>query len=236
GFHVVAPDLRGHGHSDHVGLGGSYQLMDFVADVDVIAKRFGADPFTLVGHSLGSVIAALFACARPSAVRSLVLIETPLPEARPADGDFASARLGALLDYAESPPPHPLLPDLEAAVSRMRRAVPELPQSLALKLAERNTFSVDGGLRWRSDPLLSTRAALGVGNDQIDKDRYFALLRNLGTQVTMVFSSHSSLKADISGIESVVLSGRHNLHLEQPTALAEVIARAAVRNYAYEFR
>src|SRR5262249_32548935 len=70
GFHVVAPDLRGHGRSDHVGRGGSYHLIDFVADVDAIVNRLFVERLVLVGHSMGSVIAALFAAARPDVVAS----------------------------------------------------------------------------------------------------------------------------------------------------------------------
>jgi acyl transferase domain-containing protein/pimeloyl-ACP methyl ester carboxylesterase/aryl carrier-like protein len=234
GFHVVAPDLRGHGHSDHVGRGGSYQVMDFVADVDAIVTRMGSSPLTLVGHSLGSVIAALFVCARPSAVRSLVLIETPIPEERPANGD--GERLGAVLDYFAAQPHHPVLPDVGAVASRMMRALPGLSQPLALKLAERNTVAAGNGLQWRWDPLLGTRAGLGLGHDQIGRARYLELLGNLVPPVTMVFGSESTLKTSIAGVNTVVLPGGHNLHLEQPTALADVIARAAAGRPSYEFR
>src|SRR5207302_1253053 len=37
GYHVVAPDLRGHGRSGHISDNASYQIFDFVADLDAVS-------------------------------------------------------------------------------------------------------------------------------------------------------------------------------------------------------
>lgn len=232
GFRVIAPDLRGHGRSDHVGRGGSYQVMDFVADVDAIAALGGGAPFTLAGHSLGSVIAALYAAARPDAVRSLVLIEALLPEERLAGNAADAERLAAQLDYLAAAPAHPVLPDVESAASRMMAAQAGLTHSLALKLAERHTEPVPDGVRWRWDPLLGTRAGLGFGDNGTGRDRYLDLLRNLRPPLTMIFGREPRFR--IPETEPVVLGGGHNLHVEKPAALAAVIAQAALRAIEHE--
>ena len=82
---MIAPDLRGHGKSDRVGKGGSYNLMDFLGDIDAIVEALAGKAFTLVGHSLGSVVAAIFASVRPKLVKNLVLIETILPTEPPEE-------------------------------------------------------------------------------------------------------------------------------------------------------
>jgi len=39
-FHVLAPDLRGHGDSDRVGPGGFYHFSDYLADLhDLLHKK-----------------------------------------------------------------------------------------------------------------------------------------------------------------------------------------------------
>ena len=70
GLRVVAPDLRGHGRSQHVGAGGSYNLFDFVADADALVRQVGCSQLFLVGHSLGAVVGALLAASRPGLVES----------------------------------------------------------------------------------------------------------------------------------------------------------------------
>ena len=102
GYWVVAPDLRGHGRSDHIREGSSYNLMDFLGDIDAIAKHLTDRSFTLIGHSLGSVIAAMFASIRPQWVKHLSLVETILPSA--INPDETAQRLSNQLDTLVSPP------------------------------------------------------------------------------------------------------------------------------------
>src|SRR5512145_1756287 len=51
-WHVVAPDLRGHGDSDWA-VGGSYAMAELVADLAALVDELGAEPVVLLGHSLG---------------------------------------------------------------------------------------------------------------------------------------------------------------------------------------
>ncbi len=236
GFRVLAPDLRGHGRSDHVGQGGSYYLLDFVADVDALSARLSDQQFTLVGHSMGSVIAALFAVARPDAVGSLVLVEPLLPGDRQADEETDREQLTTQLDYLAARARHHPLPDLEMAASRMRRALPGLSQELALKLAERNTRPGDGGFEWLWDPLLRTRAGISLGQAHFSRTRYLKLLQQLRAPLSIVLGNESEMRRNdglllepstLPGSELVVLPGGHNLHLEKPAALAEIIAKSA---------
>lgn len=88
GYRVLAPDLRGHGHSDHVGPGGSYHLYDFVGDLDGILEQLALAQVTLVGHSLGSLIAALYVAAHPQRVQQMLLVEPILPPANEDALDF----------------------------------------------------------------------------------------------------------------------------------------------------
>ncbi len=74
-FHVVAPDLRGHGDSDWIGAGGYYHFFDYLADLDDVVRRLGRGKVGLVGHSMGGSVAAYWAGTRPEAVRALVLLE-----------------------------------------------------------------------------------------------------------------------------------------------------------------
>ncbi|HEY0540190.1 MAG TPA: alpha/beta hydrolase [Actinoallomurus sp.] len=79
-YQVYAPDLRGHGGSDRCPE-YSFELMR--DDVLGLLDTLGLDQVTLVGHSMGAVVAYLLAGGRPERVARLVLEEPPPPV--PAD-------------------------------------------------------------------------------------------------------------------------------------------------------
>jgi len=74
-WHVQAVDLRGHGGS---GRAERYHLDDYVADlVAFVAQRLD-EPATLVGHSLGALVALGVAAARPDRARAAILVDPPI--------------------------------------------------------------------------------------------------------------------------------------------------------------
>lgn len=73
-FHVIAPDLRGHGDSQWA-IGGMYAVADFVLDIANLIEAIGDHEIFLVGHSLGGAISLMYAGIYPERVRKLVAIE-----------------------------------------------------------------------------------------------------------------------------------------------------------------
>jgi len=82
GYGVLAPDLPGHGHSDGAPLTSIAALADWtVALIDAA----GARAATLVGHSMGSLVALEAAARHPDKVNGLALIATAAPMAVSAE-------------------------------------------------------------------------------------------------------------------------------------------------------
>ena len=77
--HVFAMDARGHGDSERHPADVSSSAQ--VADVNFVISRLDCGPVTLVGQSLGGVIALMVAARHPQLVSALVLVE-----ASPNDG------------------------------------------------------------------------------------------------------------------------------------------------------
>lgn len=82
GWHAVAPDLRGHGRSDHPTDPDAYSFEILATDVLALADDLGWDRFALVGHSMGGAVAQLIALDHPERLTGLVLASTfhgPVP-------------------------------------------------------------------------------------------------------------------------------------------------------------
>jgi len=80
-WHVVAPDLRGHGNSSWA-IGGHYTIPEFTLDISQLVDMLDELPVTIVAHSLGGVVALHYAAVYPERVKKLVVVEGlgPPPE------------------------------------------------------------------------------------------------------------------------------------------------------------
>jgi 3-oxoadipate enol-lactonase len=126
--HVVALDLRGHGRS---GAGrANFSIETWAQDVDALISVLELPAVTLVGHSMGSLVAQHLAVTRPEVVDSLVLVggisyfEPPTKEAYLKRADVAEADgMDALVDDwlpgALAPRTHGKLPQLTGLLRDM---------------------------------------------------------------------------------------------------------------------
>ena len=73
-WHVIAPDLRGHGDSAW-SPEGNYAMNAFVYDFAQLVHTLGHEKVTIVAHSLGGDITARFTGFYPDKVLKLVNIE-----------------------------------------------------------------------------------------------------------------------------------------------------------------
>jgi pimeloyl-ACP methyl ester carboxylesterase len=70
--HAYALDQRGHGDSDRPAQG--YAMADFAADVVAFMDALGLSSATVVGHSMGTLVAQELALAAPQRVAGLILL------------------------------------------------------------------------------------------------------------------------------------------------------------------
>jgi pimeloyl-ACP methyl ester carboxylesterase len=71
-YHVVAMDVRGHGESAW-SPAGAYQYRDQVGDLAAVVDKLGLSRFTLIGTSMGGIIAMAYAGAHPDRLTHLVI-------------------------------------------------------------------------------------------------------------------------------------------------------------------
>ncbi|MFU8817567.1 MAG: alpha/beta fold hydrolase [Pseudomonadales bacterium] len=152
-YHVLAPDLRGHGDSDWV-RGSSYHHADYVYDLDQLVRQRGLAPTVVVSHSMGGSLAAMYAGVYPECVAALVIIEgvglwpgwggAEQPDQRMDEWIRTTRQLAARLPrrYAS----------LEEAYGRMQQAnahlSPEQVRHLTIHGSHQNE---DGTYSWKFD-------------------------------------------------------------------------------------
>lgn len=74
-YRVIAPDLRGHGLSDHPD--SDYTMQEHVSDLERIVEQLNLpQKFVVIGHSFGGAIASSFTVKNPSRVDKLILVGT----------------------------------------------------------------------------------------------------------------------------------------------------------------
>ena len=75
GVCLVAVDLPGHGQSDELPPGVHYHDIENIAHIHRAVTHLQWKKFTLLGHSLGGGLAALYTAAFPELVESLIMID-----------------------------------------------------------------------------------------------------------------------------------------------------------------
>ncbi len=156
-WHVLAPDMRGHGDSDWSQDGAylpPFMLLDLVEFVDTL----GFDTVTLVAHSFGGNAAARFAALYPERVDRLVLVDAMGPSRKAIEHWETLGALKRTRDWLEkrrtARDRHKLIPSVEDAARRLRRGNASLSEEQSLHLATHALRETDAGYVWKHDPLI----------------------------------------------------------------------------------
>ena len=158
-FHVIAPDLRGHGDSEWA-KGSSYSLADHVYDLTGLAKAESLDRIAIVAHSMGGMVSLTYAGAFPEKVSRLAVLDgvTNFPARRVKPIEVRIAEWAGDLDKAAGRKIHRYDSVAEGA-ERMRGRNARLTPGQALHLATHALKQdADGRYSWKFDPYLRARA------------------------------------------------------------------------------
>ena len=159
-WHVIAPDLRGHGDSAW-SPDGDYSDSAFVYDFAQLVQHLGYDQVTIIAHSLGGFVSTHFAGLYPDRVRKFVNIEgLGLPPAtiaeRQAKGYADSMREWIAARRAAAGRLPRRYPTLEAAYARMKEENAFLSDEQARHLTIHGiSRNEDGTFGWKFDNYLN---------------------------------------------------------------------------------
>jgi pimeloyl-ACP methyl ester carboxylesterase len=159
-FHLIAPDMRGHGDSDRVGAGGYYYFADYLADLHELIAQVARPRLSLVGHSMGGMIAGYYTGSFPDRVHRLALVEGVGPPENPPSPERFRAWLDSWRRLRQKP--QKSYATVAEAAARVVEHDPGLAMDVAMRLAERGTLAgADGRLRFKHDPLHTTPGPYG---------------------------------------------------------------------------
>jgi pimeloyl-ACP methyl ester carboxylesterase len=190
-YHIIAPDLRGHGDSEWV-QGGTYDSLDYVYDIAQLLHQTRLTPVNIIAHSMGGSIALLYAGIYPENVNKLVAIEGmgPSPEMlERRQSQDTQARLRNWIDsLRRSAGRIPRsYPSLEAALARMQEANPHLTEAQARHLTiHGSNQNEDGSYSWKFDNYGRAMSPVYLPPDDVE-----ALHRNITCPVMLMVGAES---------------------------------------------
>lgn len=227
GRRLVALDLPGHGHSDHLPPGRfvHYHFADSVQLVLAAAAALGLKQFDLLGHSMGAGIGSLLAAAAPGHVGHLALIEGlgPLPDTPESTLQRFRDTVNPQAQRRERP--LRVFADADRAIQARSRAS-GLPPEHARPIIERALRKVEGGFSWRSDPRLTEPSSVRMPEPQVQR-----LLAGITCPTWLLLAQPETPYLPAAMIEARAacvadiridhLAGHHHLQLEHPQQVAE---------------
>ena len=173
-WHVIAPDLRGHGDSAW-SPEGNYDMHAFVYDLAQLIHQLDLSPVTIVSHSMGGNIAIRYTGLYPENVRKLVAIEGlgPSPKMlaeREAQG-LPNRFRKWIEDKRNAAGRQPKrYPTLESAFERMKAEnsylTDEQARHLTINGISRNE---DGSWSWKFDNYLNIWSSFDIPQADLEK-------------------------------------------------------------------
>ncbi|PCI63639.1 MAG: alpha/beta hydrolase [Gammaproteobacteria bacterium] len=242
---VLAIDWPGHGLSSHRSSDAHYHFVDYVYDLLALFDENSWPALDIVGHSMGGMIASVFAATFPEKVKSLTLIDSIGFITAEAETTTENLRQGLLSrlklsnkqkhqqlkakqqEQAQKSRKIKSHANLDSAI-KARLSVSDLQYGDAKLLVERGTKQSEDGFYWCSDPRLMTKSPLRLSTSQAQQ-----IISSIDIPVQLIYGDKGmdmvklgieQYKIHFKCFKSTMLSGGHHVHMEQPKATAALIA------------
>jgi pimeloyl-ACP methyl ester carboxylesterase len=182
-WHIMAPDLRGHGDSEW-SADGSYTMAGYVYDLAQLVHQQKLAPVTIIAHSMGGTLACLYSGLYPDTVAKLVVVEGVGHWWKFFERPPAKERLRGWIDGTRQlagrvPRRYASLDD---ALERMQKTNPHLSPERARHLTEHGSHrNEDGTYTWKFDNYTHAHAPYDVPAEDTE-----ALWREITCPVLLV--------------------------------------------------
>lgn len=226
-YRIVAADQRGRGMSEHDPDRENYRPDIYVADMFALLDSLGLQHATLVGTSLGGMMAMVMAASRPDRVPALVINDIG-PE-------LDETGLDRIKSYVGATPAFDSWEDARGAIAHVNSvAFPDFTHEDWMAFARRTCEqSADGKVRLSYDPRIAE--PFKGGGDGVDSDLLWQVWDAIADKPVLLLRGELSdllapaTVADMqnrhSGIFEAVTVPRvgHAPMLDEPAALAAIL-------------
>lgn len=225
-YHIVAIDLVGHGKSSHRCAGAHYHLVDNVQDIHELVTLNDWQEIYFVCHSMGGIIASMYAACFPEIVKKLVLIESFGPLTMDPQTSAEQLRESVLSRIASEDKAQRHPDSLSSAVTA-RMIAGKMNEASATLLMQRNINETNEGLRWRTDRRLRTLSSLRLIEEQANN-----FLQNINAPTLCILGTEGfeKLKVNVARRASLVKNltqnevvGGHHVHMDNPQDTANCV-------------
>ena len=225
-FRFYALDLAGHGRSEHRPKGAHYNQADYLQDLHGLIETQGWEQVILVCHSMGGILASLYAGLFPEHVSAVISIDACGPLTLEDDSAQTQMR-EALISRKLKQRNRLQLVDLDDAVSARCR-VSDIPEEHARAILSRNlTQDAGGHCFWSSDPRVRTKSILRLTEGQAK-----TLMASIACPILFIGASNSfkhvesvfdARKNWFKNAQYVGFEGGHHIHMEKTDEIGLLI-------------
>jgi pimeloyl-ACP methyl ester carboxylesterase len=235
GYHCMALDHRGHGHSEHIPLYEEYHFPDYISDLQAFIQAHRLTNFVLIGHSMGGTIASIYSALCPSKPSQCILIDGLGPKHETEVEATHRFKLHLSQRFKQSKH-RPMT--LETTIKKLSRAHAFLSEDSLRQQALRLTKTIDNAdmRQWRWDPRHRNKSAISFS-----LPRFLDILSQIEIPTHCIFGKNSwylqlpdipsRLKAIRPLQNQIQLLCGHSPHVECPDLLVEAIQECLGSNF-----
>ena len=230
GYRVLCPDLRGHGDSGRLSSG--HVWLASALDLGLLARSV-APTVGLIGHSFGGGQTMFVAAVWPEQVRWVVNLDGlgPSPDVFVEHdlAEMATAGLDAAVKVRGRSPR--VYATREEMVDRRAQSNTRLPRPWVEHLVRHGSVAVEGGWRWKTDPLFS----VGLPGDFFEEELLAEQQLVVAPLLALTGAEHdlwsemtdeqAAARVDNmpNGRHQVIADAGHYVHIEQPDAVMAAV-------------
>lgn len=222
----IALDLAGHGRSSHRPIGSHYNQADYLQDLHALIESQDWEHVILLGHSMGGILATLYAGLFPEKVKGVISIDACGPLTMEASTTQKQMR-EALISRHSKQRNQLKVVDIDNAV-KARCTISDIPEIHAREILTRNLTQDAGGHHfWSSDPRLRTKSVLRLTEEQaenimnaIDCPILFIGASNSFKTLGSVYEKRQSW---FNNAHFEQLTGGHHIHMEKTDEVGMLI-------------